>query len=104
MGSPFDGMAEALTGIFGESVTLIVDGVARSVHGVLRHVPVEMIRDGGQIGETLPVLRIAATDAAGLKAGRDLVIVETETYGFSRNPRPYRSGGGLVEIELEIVS
>ena len=101
MGSPFDGMAEALAGIFGDTVTLIVDGVAQSVVGVFRNVPVEMIRDGGQIGDTLPVLRITASDAAALKAGRDLIIVEAETYGFSRKPRPYRSGGGLVEIELE---
>lgn len=104
MASPFDGMAEVLTGIFGDAdlpITLLIDGASLDVDGVLRHVPVEMVRDGGQIGDTLPILRIAAVDASALKAGRDAIIVDGVTYGFSRAPRAYRKGGGLVEIELE---
>jgi hypothetical protein len=60
MASPFDGMTGALTGVFGEDVTLTdLNGSARSVKAVFRETPIEIeIADGRITQIVAPTLRV----------------------------------------------
>lgn len=71
MPSPFDGMAGALNGIFGASVTLsFSDGTFATARGVLRELPVEIeLADGRIVPTTRPLLRLHRATAARLKGG-----------------------------------
>lgn len=77
MVSVFDGMATALNGIFGETITVTPSAQpSRDIQGILRHEPLEVLDQNGVAVSTVEIwLKANKTDVSDLRRG-DLISNE----------------------------
>lgn len=105
--SIFDGMAGALNGVFGASVTVTPEGEAAvEIQGVFRENPVTVPdSDGREVLSVLPVLSVPRDVAEMLATGTTVNPGNGRTYRVVNSlPSGSPAGDGFNNYELEEIS